>query len=176
MKLIQSALNWAHKKTLEELITESLFVFRMKGGISVLDHPHLIMGTFMDENKKLKLNFHLLKTDSSGLYIAGDGEVDHGMTDDVNCINSVDKHRAIAEYLSDIGRPELCIIKDGLSKEEAITAMNEGKTLSHKYFTSDEHITMKNGEVVDEKGIMLTDFWKYRTAPVFDGDWKIIGV
>ena len=176
MKLIQSSLAWAHKKTLEELITESLFVFRMKGGVSVLNHPHLIMGAFTNEHNKLKLSFIKLKTDTSGLYIAGDGEMDHGIIDDENCINSVDKTRTIAQYLVDTGRPDLCIIKDGLSKEEAITAMNEGKTLSHKYFTSDEYITMKDGEVVDEKGIVLTSFWKYQTAQVFDGDWKIIGV
>lgn len=176
MKLIQSSLAWRHKKTLEQLITESMFIFRMKGGVSVLNHPHLIMGAFTNEHNKLKLSFIKLKTDSSGLYIAGEGDMDHGMIEGDDCINSVDKHRTIAQYLVDTGRPDLCIIKDGLSKEEAITAMSEGRKLSHKYFTADEHICMKDGEVIDEKGIIMTDFWKYRTAKVFDDNWKIIGV
>ncbi|MGV3705432.1 MAG: hypothetical protein ACO1NU_08640 [Arcticibacter sp.] len=51
-----------------------------------------------------------------------------------------------------------------MSKAEALTAMRSGKKVQHSYFTSDEWMTIDQGDLLFEDGVRcsLAEFWKYR--------------
>ena len=42
-----------------------------------------------------------------------------------------------------------------MSKEEAIQAMKEGKKVTHRFFSSDEWMTIENGFLLLEDGVVL---------------------
>jgi hypothetical protein len=71
-----------------------------------------------------------------------------------------------------------------MNKHEAIQALKEGKKVSHATFYPDEFIHLPkayrhtdygaSGGVHDEHNTPLPGFWKYRTAPRWDKDWRVI--
>jgi hypothetical protein len=62
-----------------------------------------------------------------------------------------------------------------MTRAEAITAMREGKKVTHKYFSPDEWATQENGQILLEDGVRCSpdEFWKYRQETYFDNDWSI---
>lgn len=63
-----------------------------------------------------------------------------------------------------------------MNKKEAIQAMQEGKKITHKYFTPEEWMTMRKGMIVLEDRVVCTpeEFWKWRTAIGWDYGYKLI--
>lgn len=63
-----------------------------------------------------------------------------------------------------------------MNKEEAIQAMQEGKKVTHRYFTPDEWMTMRMGMVVLEDGVVCTpqEFWQWRTDSVWNNGYKLL--
>jgi hypothetical protein len=62
-----------------------------------------------------------------------------------------------------------------VNKEEAIEALENGETLTHKYFTPEEWMKMREGYILFEDGCQCTpiEFWQNRTEDFFQKDWKI---
>jgi hypothetical protein len=60
-------------------------------------------------------------------------------------------------------------------KNEAIQAMHAGKKVTHRYFISDEWVTIDNGEILLEDGYRCSEeeFWDSRTTSFWDTDWEI---
>lgn len=63
-----------------------------------------------------------------------------------------------------------------MTRQEAKEALLKGKTIRHKYYTSDEHLRLKDGELTTEDGCrhggFMDEFWtKYQIFP--DG-WETI--
>lgn len=63
-----------------------------------------------------------------------------------------------------------------MTKAEAIQAMQEGKKVTHLYFSPDEWMTMREGEIVLEDGVVCPqgDFWFYRWGPEWNDGYEII--
>lgn len=63
-----------------------------------------------------------------------------------------------------------------LSKEEMLQALEEGKTVAHKYFTPDEWMKFEDGYIVFEDGnrCELEEFWRWRMEEFWNEDWRII--
>lgn len=61
----------------------------------------------------------------------------------------------------------------GLSKEEAIEAMRQGKKVTHRYFDSTEWATLVGNRIVFEDGVemWLGDFLADRQKKEWDTDW-----
>lgn len=62
-----------------------------------------------------------------------------------------------------------------LSKQEAIKAMQEGKKVTHRYFTPEEYVYMKDGEMFFEDGVSCSsmEFWSLKTDTAWETDWVI---
>lgn len=62
-----------------------------------------------------------------------------------------------------------------MTKDEAIQAMKEGHKVTHRHFSDDEWITMKDGKIIDENGYKLyaVEFWFYRESDSFKTGWSI---
>lgn len=62
-----------------------------------------------------------------------------------------------------------------MSKEEAIQAMKAGKKVTHQYFTPDEWMTMREGFIAFEDGVVCTpqEFWQWRTDTGWDDGYKL---
>jgi hypothetical protein len=62
-----------------------------------------------------------------------------------------------------------------MNKEQAIEAMQEGKKVTHEYFTSNEFMTMKGNKIVFEDGYAVRplEFWSTRTAKNWDDGYSI---
>lgn len=63
-----------------------------------------------------------------------------------------------------------------LTKQQAKEAMQQGKKVAHLYFIEGESVTQVGESVVFEDGTQARacDFWKYRDAPVFNRNWRIV--
>lgn len=63
-----------------------------------------------------------------------------------------------------------------MSKEEAIQAMKEGKKVTHRFFSSDEWMTIENGFLLLEDGvrISLEDFFNFRSDSLWDNGYELI--
>ena len=63
-----------------------------------------------------------------------------------------------------------------MTKTEAIVVMNKGKKVTHTYFSHDEWMTIKNGEIVFEDGGKCSqdEFWKDRTTKEWEDGYTII--
>lgn len=65
-----------------------------------------------------------------------------------------------------------------MTKQEAITALQEGKKVSHSLFCEGEWIELnkKDLQIQDEKGTQLnwSLFWKVRTADRWNTGWDIV--
>ena len=75
---------------------------------------------------------------------------------------------------SDCTKPRLAA---GLSWNDALYAMHEGKTVIHRYFSGDEKIYMENGKIVLDGKYHVTpqEFIKWRNTPDFlDGGWEVV--
>ena len=63
-----------------------------------------------------------------------------------------------------------------MTATEALLAMYEGKKLTHRFFTDDEYIYMKNHDIYTEDGYnmgtVFEDFWQSRGGPLGDDSWS----
>ena len=62
-----------------------------------------------------------------------------------------------------------------MTKEEAIKAMQDGIKVTHRYFSSNEWMSMHDGLIVLEDGAMCTpyEFWRWRTDPVWNNGYDL---
>lgn len=62
-----------------------------------------------------------------------------------------------------------------MSKEEAIQAMKEGKKVTHRFFSSDEWMTIENGFLLLEDGvrISLEDFFNFRSDSLWENGYEL---
>jgi hypothetical protein len=63
-----------------------------------------------------------------------------------------------------------------MTKNEAIELMKQGKKLTHKYFGTEEWVSMGNdGQMILEDGVECTpeEFWYWRKYSYWDKDWSI---
>lgn len=62
-----------------------------------------------------------------------------------------------------------------MKRAEAITAMREGKKVTHKYFSPEEWATQDKGEILLEDGVRCSPalFWMDRKTPMFDDGWEL---
>lgn len=62
-----------------------------------------------------------------------------------------------------------------LTKQQAIEAMREGKKITHRYFSPEEYITIKDNKIVTEEGYRCSqmEFWAYRTSKEFETGWYL---
>jgi hypothetical protein len=64
-----------------------------------------------------------------------------------------------------------------MTKDEAIQAMNEGKTVRHRYFSDDEWMKKNsNNSYIFEDGVIcpVNMFWSDRYQPDWEFDWEIV--
>ena len=61
-----------------------------------------------------------------------------------------------------------------MTKEEAIKAMQDGKKVKHRFFTTGEYIYMKEGCIYDENDLLQRDFWQIRLTHYWFQNWTII--
>lgn len=64
-------------------------------------------------------------------------------------------------------------MNDNMTKQEALKAMETGYKVSHRYFSDDEYILMKNGEMFTEDGYYFEDEFKRRTEKIWQTGWRI---
>ena len=66
-----------------------------------------------------------------------------------------------------------------MNKQEAILAMGEGKKITYKHFSPKECMSMKDGMMVLEDGVIPgvtctpEEFWKYRTDAKWDDGYEL---
>lgn len=62
-----------------------------------------------------------------------------------------------------------------MSKEEAIQTMKEGKKVTHRFFASDEWMTIENGNLLLEDGvhISLEDFFNFRSDSLWEDGYEL---
>jgi hypothetical protein len=63
-----------------------------------------------------------------------------------------------------------------MTKQEAIDAMMAGAKVSHRFFLSNEWITMEGTKtIIDEEGKAFStiEFWKHRTTSEWQINWEI---
>lgn len=62
-----------------------------------------------------------------------------------------------------------------LTKEKAFELMNEGKKITHRYFSSDEWMTIKNGKIEFEDGCRCSfaDFFHYRKGESWENGYTL---
>jgi hypothetical protein len=62
-----------------------------------------------------------------------------------------------------------------MDKEQAIAAMNDGKKVTHQYFTSNEWMTMQDGKILLEDGVKCSpyEFWRWRTDECWNDGYSL---
>lgn len=62
-----------------------------------------------------------------------------------------------------------------MTKEDAIIQMRQGKKITHTYFLSDEWITIKNGKILFEDGVMsnFEEFWNLRNQDFWNDGYEL---
>lgn len=64
-----------------------------------------------------------------------------------------------------------------MNKSEAISAIQKGSVVTHRFFGDNEFIKLhSNGiDYEDENGYKLnsTEFWHHRKNPMFETDWSV---
>jgi hypothetical protein len=63
-----------------------------------------------------------------------------------------------------------------LTKQEAIKLMQEGKRITHRYFSADEWMTMNNkGYILLEDGVQcsLSEFFRWRTDETWNDGYSL---
>lgn len=63
-----------------------------------------------------------------------------------------------------------------MTKDEAIQAMQDGKTIHHYLFASNEWMAMRMGMIILEDGVVCTpeEFWQWRTMSAWDEGYEVI--
>jgi len=63
-----------------------------------------------------------------------------------------------------------------MTKQEALKALEEGKTLTHHNFDAHEWVKKEGNNYLFEDGVRLTpeEFWMYRTVPSWKNDWQLV--
>lgn len=63
-----------------------------------------------------------------------------------------------------------------MNRNQAILALRDGHKLTHEYFTQEEYIYFKDGEIYSEDDVChgWSEFWSLRTADCWDKGWTII--
>ena len=63
-----------------------------------------------------------------------------------------------------------------MTKQEAIESMRSGKKVKHRFFDSDEWITIINDMIVTEEGYSFSsnEFWSLRETVQWENDWSIV--
>lgn len=60
-----------------------------------------------------------------------------------------------------------------MNRAQAIAAMKQGSKVRHLFFFPGEFVTGDAaGNVYDETGLLLNDYWKYRNSDTYDKDWE----
>ena len=61
-----------------------------------------------------------------------------------------------------------------MTKLEAISAMSQGKKVTHRYFDKDEWVTMSASHFLFEDGVSCSPviFWQYRQGKEWLIDWS----
>lgn len=77
----------------------------------------------------------------------------------------------LRKILSRFVKPE----NTGMTKTDAIIAMEQGKKITHRDFTPDEWMTMRKGKIVLEDGVQCTpiEFWRWRTGSSWDDGYSL---
>ncbi len=60
-----------------------------------------------------------------------------------------------------------------MTKYEAIQALRKGEKITHRYFSSDEFIYMKDGTLRDENDYNMSEFWQLRSATEWNDGYEI---
>lgn len=62
-----------------------------------------------------------------------------------------------------------------MNKQEAILAMQEGKKVTHRYFFTNEWMTIKDGMIVLEDGVIChpKEFWQWRTDSAWNDGYEL---
>ena len=62
-----------------------------------------------------------------------------------------------------------------MTKEEAQEAAQKGKKITHRFFSIEEYVTMKDDKFLDENNYVLDwdDFWAIRNSKRWETDWEI---
>lgn len=57
-----------------------------------------------------------------------------------------------------------------LTKQEAVSLMEKGEKITHRFFSENEWMTIDDGEILFEDGVRMSleEFWKYR----HDKSWE----
>jgi len=62
-----------------------------------------------------------------------------------------------------------------MTATEALLALYEGRKVTHRFFTDEEYIYMKNHDIYTEEGYnmgtVFDDFWQRRGGPGGDDSW-----
>lgn len=61
-----------------------------------------------------------------------------------------------------------------MTKVEAIRLMEQGKKVTHRYFSPNEFATIKDGQIVTEEGysVPMKEFWAYRNVDGWNDGWE----
>ncbi len=62
-----------------------------------------------------------------------------------------------------------------MTKEDALIAMQNGKKVTHRYFTDNEYMYMENDMIFSEDGVhhKWSEFWDLRSSEDWETDWEI---
>lgn len=63
-----------------------------------------------------------------------------------------------------------------MTKQQAIWAMEEGKKVRHRYFSSDEWISLVDRRIISEDGVRHDEFWELHADAAYETDWEIFVV
>lgn len=62
-----------------------------------------------------------------------------------------------------------------MTREEAFEAMKQGKKIRHIYFSSGEHLEMKDlYTIIDEEGYEFNRGWHIRKGGIWESGWSIV--
>jgi hypothetical protein len=63
-----------------------------------------------------------------------------------------------------------------MTKQEAIQAMQQGKKVTHQYFTPDEWMTMEDGLIILEDGVRCKpfEFWQWRNSEKWEDGYSML--
>lgn len=63
-----------------------------------------------------------------------------------------------------------------MTKAEAIQAMSEGKKVRHHYFYDGEWMTMQNGKILLEDGVVCSpnEFWSWRWGTEWNDGYELV--
>lgn len=63
-----------------------------------------------------------------------------------------------------------------MTKAEALQVMSEGKKVRHYNFSCDEWMTIRDGQIVLEDGVVCSqhEFWFWRWGPEWNNGYELI--